>query len=181
MGATSFEHNIDLGTDHIEWAIASRDNFRALLDRAAAVSQPEDGGPKVLMAFAALVRADWLGGELRVELVGDELETRVSVLVNSAPLFPPTTMRTPFDEFSRAMRLVPRLIVPLVAHESAGSVVLRADRPSARPTKRMAAVHEDIHTRPTRVRMAAVRLEDLPEARREDHADIDEEWDDGKS
>ncbi len=184
--ATSFEHIIDLGTEHIEWAIASRENFRTLLERAAAVSQPEDGGPKLLMACAALVRAPWLDGELRVEIEGDEHHTRLSLLIDAGfreRIFPVVTLNVPLDEFARATRLVPRLIVPLAVQERRGALILKPKhetRPSARPTTRMQAVDGDVHTRPTRVRMAAVRLEDLPEARREDHADIDGEWDDEK-
>jgi len=34
----------------------------------------------------------------------------------------------------------------------------------------------DIYSKPTVARMAAIRLEDMPEARREDQADIDEAW-----
>jgi hypothetical protein len=39
----------------------------------------------------------------------------------------------------------------------------------------------EVHNRPTVARMAAIRLEDMPQARREDQTDIDEEWTDDES
>lgn len=182
--ATSFDRCSDIGATHVEQAIASRVSLRAFFDRAAEVSRPEDGGPKVLLACAALVGSDWLDGELRIELEGDENETRLSMLIDAGfreRIFPVIKLRVPFDEFARAIRLAPHLVAPLTSRERAGMLILspraRAARPSARPTTRMAAVRPDIHTKPTVVRMSAVRLEDHPDARREDHADIDEEWD----
>ena len=181
--ATSFDRCSDIGAAHVEEAIASRVSLRAFLDRAAEVSQPEDGGPKVLLACAALVGRDWLDGALRVELEGDENETRLSMLIDAGfreRIFPVIKLRVPFDEFARAIRLAPHLIAPLSVREKSGVLILvpRAivERPSARPTTRLPAVRPDIHTQPTVVRMSAVRLEDHPDARREDHADIDEEW-----
>ena len=167
VDAVSFERNIDIGTNHIDAAIASRESFRALLDRAAAVSRPEEGGPKLLMACAALVRAEWLDGLLRVELEGDDQETRISILVDAGfreRLFPIVRMNVPLDEFARTMRLVPRLIVPLEVQERRGVYILKPKpgvaRPSTRPTARMAAVEEDVHTKATVVRMPAVRPDD---------------------
>lgn len=165
----SFERNIEIGEAHIAQALTSRESFRALLDRAAAVAQPEDGGPKVLMACAALVNAAWLDGQLRVEVEGDDHATRLSILVDAGfreRLFPVVTLNVPFDEFARAVRLVPRLIAPLNLHEKNGTLILtqlpRRARPSAHPTqRRMPAVVDDVHTKPTVVRMAAVRPEKL--------------------
>jgi hypothetical protein len=167
----AFERNIDISEAHIEHALTSRESFRALLDRAAAVAQPEDGGPKVLMACAALVNAPWLDGQLRVEVEGDDHATRLSILIDAGfreRLFPVVTLNVPFDEFARAVRLVPRLIAPLALHEKNGVLILtqiaRQPRPSAHPTqRRMAAVVDDVHTKPTVVRMTAVRPESLRE------------------
>lgn len=262
---TAFDRCIEISETNVARAIVSRQAFRALLDRAAAVSRPEDGGPKVLVALARLATTEcvWLEGDLRIEVEGDDHETTINVLVEMGygyreRVFPTTRMRVPFDEFVRAVRLVPRLIAPLRAQDKAGRLFLTAgqdarrstappppididegslldalaakgassgkrksarpapapsdppptiprevppslrhaagrQRPSSRPTvarmaavrpelhtkptvARMAAVRPDVHSRPTVARMAAIRLEDLPEARREDQADIDEAW-----
>ncbi len=238
---TSFDRCIEISETNVARAIVSRQAFRALLDRAAAVSRPEEGGPKVLVALARLATTEcvWLEGDLRIEVEGDEHETAINVLVEMGygyreRVFPTTRMRVPFDEFARAVRLVPRLIAPLRVQEKSGRLLLTAgqdarrstappppvdidegsllealappavrrdvapptfarQRPSTRPTvarmaavrpevhtkptvARMAAVRPDVHSRPTVARMAAIRLEDLPEARREDQADIDEAW-----
>jgi hypothetical protein len=155
----AFERNIDISEAHVAHAITSRLAFRALLDRAADVSRPEDGGPKVLTACAALASAEWLDGQLRVEVEGDDHATRLSILVDAGfreRLFPVVTLNVPFDEFARAVRLVPRLIAPLTLHERGSTLIL-----TSHPTTRAAAVTDDVHTKPTVVRMAAVRPESL--------------------
>lgn len=171
--ATSFEQILDISAAHVDAAIVSREAFGALLGRATVIAKPEAGAPRLLMACAALVRAKWVVGELSIELAGDDAETRLSIVADvgfRVAVFPPTKLRVPFDEFVRAVRLMPRWIAPLVATERDDVLILKADRrPSARPTAKMAAVELDVHTKPTVVRMQAVRPED--HARRDNDDD----------
>jgi hypothetical protein len=147
--ASSFERNIDINDAHIAHAIASSDAFRALLARASEVSRPEEGGPKLLTACAALVRAPWVDGRLRIELNGDDQRTELNILIEAGfreRLFPTVTLNVPLDEFVRAARLVPRLIAPLTVVEAEPTLILRQP------------VFDDVHTKPTVVRMQAVRV-----------------------
>jgi hypothetical protein len=167
-----FEHNSEITPDLVAEAAASRAGFRAFLDHAARVSQPEDGGPKILMACAALSRSEWLDGELRVEVEGDELGSRLGLLIDAGfreRVFPVVELNVPFDEFVRAVRLAPHLIAPLVVRDNEPTkIVLMTRHRSEHPTTRMNAVREDVHTKPTVVRMTAVRPEAIPENRRDD-------------
>jgi hypothetical protein len=168
--ATLFERNSDISAAHVQQAIVSRATFRAFLDRTAAVSEPEDGGPKVLMACAALSTCDWLDGDLRIEIEGDENRTRIGLLIDAAfreRIFPAVELNVPFDEFVRAVRLAPHLITPLVVRDNrAGRLVLTHQARADRPPARLEAVRDDVHTKPTVVRMTAVRPEALPDSGR---------------
>lgn len=168
--ATAFESNSEISTAHVEAAIASRATFRAFLERAAAVARPEDGGPKVLMAIAALPRCTWLAEDLFLEILGDELGSQLDLLVHGEVgerIFPSVTLDVPFDEFVRAVRVAPQLIRPFTVRESdEGRLMLMHRRDSDKPTTRMKAVRDDVHGKPTVVRMTAVRPEAIPESRR---------------
>jgi hypothetical protein len=147
----------------VQQALVSRETFRAFLQRAEAVSEPEDGGPKVLMACAALSTCDWLDGDLRVELDGNDEETRLGLLIDAGfreRLFPVSSLKVPFDEFVRAVRLAPHLTAPLVVRESReGHLVLVHHVRASQPSTTMNAVEDNVHTKVTVVRMAAVRPE----------------------
>jgi hypothetical protein len=198
MEVFTFERCIDISDVDVKRALVSPDAFAALLDRAAKVSRPAEGGPKVIGALAKLATHEctWLDGALHLELAGDDRSTRVVVARQPqvgprVPVFPPFDMNVAYDEFVRAFKLYPKLIAPLHAIQRAGRLLLSTasenDRPSRHPTvARMGAVRPEmlrpeVHNRPTVARMAAIRLEDMPQARREDQADIDEEWTDDES
>lgn len=198
MEVFTFERCIDIGDVDVKRAIVSPDAFGALLDRAAEVSRPGEGGPKVIAALAKLATPEctWLDGALHLELSGDDRSTRVVVNRQPSegprlPVFPAFLMNVPYDEFVRAFRLYPKLIAPLHAIQRGGRLLLSTasenDRPSRHPTvARMGAIRPEmlrpeVHNRPTVARMAAIRLEDMPQARREDQADIDDEWSDDDS
>lgn len=165
-----FERNSEIGRADVEHAIESRERFRAFLDRVAAVAAPEDGGPKVLLACAALSSCAWLSAPLRVELEGDENATRVSLLSDGAfreRVFPVVALNVPFDEFVRAVRLAPQLFSPLVVRDSAPARLVLTDPSRAgQASTQMTAVRDDVHSKPTVVRMTAVRPEAIPESRR---------------
>lgn len=199
VGAPVFERCSDITEADIVQAVSSIAALRGLLDRAAEVAAPEEGAPKVLLAVARLAtpQCTWLEGELRVGIEGDEQQTRMAILVavaGQAPkrLAPVTHLRVPLDEFTRALRLAPRLIEPLAVLENGQRIVLgspavrRAQRPSSRPTRQqmvaippeakrsrpdLPAVDPEIHSKPTRDRMEAVRIEELSEV------DLDDGWD----
>jgi len=206
VNAASFERCSDITETDIVGAVSSAEAFRSFLDRAATVGMPEEGAPKVLLAIARLAtpQCTWLEGELRVGIEGNEQQSRVAILVATGGqpprrVAPVMHLRVPLDEFTRAVRLAPRLIEPLKVLENGPRIVLGtveavvkiSQRPSSRPTRQqmiavppeakrstphMAAVVPDIHSKPTRVRMEAVRIEDASEAQRE-QADIDDLWD----
>jgi hypothetical protein len=188
-----FERCIDIADVDVKRALVSPDSFGALIARAAEVSRPSEGGPKVIGALAKLATPDctWLDGALHLELAGDDRATRVVVARQPSggprvPVFPPFELNVPYDEFVRAFKLYPKLIAPLHAIQRGGRLLLSTapadDRPSRHPTvARMGAVRPEmlkpeVHNRPTVARMAAIRLEDMPQARREDQADIDDAW-----
>ena len=79
------------------------------------------------------------------------------------------SMRLSFDEFVRAVRLAPHLFAPLVVRTSEESRLVLTDRARASvPSMEIAAVRDDVHSKPTVVRMAAVRPEELPNGGRRD-------------
>ncbi len=138
---TGFSRCIDIAESNVARAIVSRQSFRAFLDRAAAVSRPEEGAPKVLGALARLATADcaWLEGDLRIEIDGNDDQTILSVMEEMGygyreRIFPPVKLTAPFDEFVRAVKLMPRLIAPLlVAQEKDGRLVLSAKQAARNP------------------------------------------------
>lgn len=207
---TSFDRCIEISETNIDRAVVSREAFRALLDRAAAVARPEEGAPKLLLAIARLATShcEWLDGELRVEIEGDEHHTNLSIMVDMGAgyrerAFPVVRLQVPVDEFSRAVRLVPRLIEPLQAKNVEGRLVLRARSgsstlppprieiealalqaalgarkvpprpPPARRPARFETKPMDVYTRPTAPRMPAVRPEPASESK---ETDVDDGW-----
>jgi len=166
----SFDSNSEITAAHVEAAVGSRATFRAFLERAAEVSRPEDGGPKILMAIAALARCSWLEGDLFLEILGDELGSQLDLLVHGEVgerIFPSVTLDVPFDEFVRAVRVAPHLVRPFTVQESdEGRLALMHSRNVDRPSAHMKTVRDDVHGKPTVVRMTAVRPEAIPESRR---------------
>lgn len=103
--------------------------MKALLARAAAISRPESGGPKLLMAVAKLATAPWVEGELHVDLSGDEDETRMEFYCEHGfgireRLLPTHSFYIPLDEFVRAVAVAPSLIAPLSARQEPGRLLL---------------------------------------------------------
>lgn len=200
----------DITEDDVLESITSPEALRALLDRAATIAVPGEGAPKVLLAVARLPQASWLRGQLVVEIQGNERETTLAISADLSgkrvSVTPVVTFRVPLDEFTRAVRIAPRLVSPLSVVEREPRIVLRgpvAQRPSNRPTRqamipvppeakrsnpRLPAIARDgkrtsppeAHTKKTITSMEPVRIADRPEARREDQSDIDEAWEDDK-
>jgi hypothetical protein len=105
--------------------------MEALLARFAEIAAPGKGAPILLAALARLgtTACDWLDGELRIELTGDEAQTKIGVSESLAEgfrekIFADTILRVPLEEFSRGIKRAPRLIEPLQVKESGNRIVL---------------------------------------------------------
>lgn len=119
----------ELTTEHAKLAASSSVGIRNLLTRVAAIAKPGEGCPKVLMAVARLVGQDWLDGELRVELSGDDTSTTMIVMCDYGVgirerLLPTVRFAVPIDEFGRALELSPKLVMPLRISEHEGLIIL---------------------------------------------------------
>lgn len=103
--------------------------MRVLLKRVAEIAVPDQGCPKVLMAVARLVGQEWVEGDLRVELSGDESSSTLIIMCDFGVgirerLLPIATFRVPLDEFERALELSPKLVLPLKISDEVGKLIL---------------------------------------------------------
>ncbi len=119
----------ELTSEHAKLAASSSTGFRDLLTRVAAIAKPGEGCPKVLMAVARLVGQEWLEGELRVELSGDDTSTTMIVMCDFGVgirerVVPSVRFAVPIDEFGRALELSPKLVMPLRISEHEGLIIL---------------------------------------------------------
>jgi hypothetical protein len=119
----------ELTVEHAKLAASSSVGIRNLLTRVAAIAKPGEGCPKVLMALARLVGQDWLDGDLRVELSGDDTSTTMIVMCDFGVgirerLLPSVRFAVPIDEFGRALELSPKLVMPLRISEHEGLIIL---------------------------------------------------------
>lgn len=125
----AIERCAELTTAHATQAAGSSTEMKKLLARVAAIAEPETGCPKILTAIAQLTTADWVEGDLRVELSGDDKGTTLVVYCEHGVgirerLLPPTYFRVPVDEFQRAVLLAPRLVAPLRATQGLNRLTL---------------------------------------------------------
>jgi hypothetical protein len=119
----------ELTVEHAKQAASSSTEIRMLLKRVAEIARPGEGCPKILMAIARLVGQDWVEGELRVELSGDDESTCLMILCEYGVgirerMFPMVRFRVPLDEFERALELAPQLVLPLKITDETGKLVL---------------------------------------------------------
>jgi hypothetical protein len=129
----------ELTTEHAEEAVSSASSMREFLTWATAIARPGEGAPKVLMAIARLVGADWLDGTPYVELRGDETTTALSVFSDHGMgirerVVPLARFRVSIDEFARAVRLAPQLVAPLRAAQRGDAVYLTLAEGSDEPS-----------------------------------------------
>lgn len=108
--------------DHINEAIESRDDTRALFERAVEVAKPRAAGSRLLLIFAKMAGpdCDWLEGALRIELTADGEWTTIESLVDIGAglkerVFPKTRVEVPLEEFLAAIKKFPQAIAPLTA------------------------------------------------------------------
>jgi hypothetical protein len=126
---------IQITRDDIIDATESRSACKHFLERAAAISQPKDGGPLLLLLFSRLatLACEWLDGDLRIELGshGEEtiLDVQVSLGLGSAErVFPRLTLKVPFAEFLGAIERVPQVVWPLRMKKGSKRMLLSASR-----------------------------------------------------
>jgi hypothetical protein len=129
----------ELTAEHAKQAASSSVEMRTFLKRVAEVAKPGEGCPKVLMAFAHLVGQEWVEGDLRVEVSGDDTSTSVAVMSEHGVgirerLLPTTKFPVSIDEFERALELAPRMVLPLRITDEEGKIVLT---PLAIPEERV--------------------------------------------
>jgi hypothetical protein len=145
----SIESCTDLTPELANQAASSSTDMRTLLKRFERIAQPGEGCPKILMAVARLVGQEWLDGDLRVELSGDESTTLLDLLCDHGfgireRLFGAVRFKVPLDEFERALELAPRLVLPLRISDEPGKLVLTPlDTPEAR-VKSMPPISLDV-------------------------------------
>ncbi len=120
MSFTHLTRCMQLSDTDISQGLESRADCKRLLDRLSVISKANDGAPKLLMLFARLAtnEVDWLDGELRIEVVGDEEACVVEVMSDLGGglrerVFPAFVMNAPLLELTRAVERVPRVIAPL--------------------------------------------------------------------
>jgi hypothetical protein len=133
----------DLTADRANEAASSAAAMRKLLARATQIAKPDDGCPKILLAVARLADMEWIEGDLRVELAGDDETTTLSIMSDHGfgvreRVLPAVRLAAPLDEFVRAVELAPKLVAPLQVQARQGRLVLvqrdasEEDRPSIR-------------------------------------------------
>ena len=121
----------ELRDAHIVQAVSSSDAMEALLARFSEIAAPNKGAPIILAALARLgtTACDWIDGELRIEVSGDEQKTKIAVSTSIGAgfrekLFPDTVLRVPFEEFARGVARAPKLIEPLSVKQTGKLIVL---------------------------------------------------------
>ncbi|HSO36596.1 MAG TPA: hypothetical protein VLT33_28920 [Labilithrix sp.] len=129
LDLSTFASCSDLTSEHAKQAASSSTDMRVFLKRVAEIARPDEGCPKLLMALARLVGQEWVEGELRIELSGDDASTTLIILCEYGVgirerMFPLLRLPVPFDEFQRALELAPQLVLPLRTTDEDGSLVL---------------------------------------------------------
>lgn len=116
---------------HITHAVTSAETMEALLARFAEIAAPGKGAPIILAALARLgtTAGHWIDGELRIEISGDQTQTKISASTTLGggfreKLFSDTMLRVPLAEFARGITRAPKLIVPLQVKQTGKLIVL---------------------------------------------------------
>ena len=122
---------MELRESHIVAAVESSEAMSALLARFAQIAMPGKGAPIILSALARLgtTAGHWIDGELRIEISGDDKQSKITASTTLGggfreKLFHDTVLKVPLDEFSRGIKLSPKLIQPLEVKETGKRIVL---------------------------------------------------------
>lgn len=169
---TSFHRCAEIGEGNLSRALVSRPAFRSFLERAAIVSKPNDGGAKVLAALTRLATpaCPWIEGDLRIEITGDDQTSTLRVINEMAygyreDVFPAITLKIPLSELQRAAKTITNLTTPLTVEKDenlvfTAPVAVRTQTHATIDLDDDKAFVETVYTKPTVVRMTAVRPED---------------------
>lgn len=109
---------------------SSPSELRRLVARVAEIAGPEEGWTKLLKVIAVVTYADWLEGELQVDLDGNDAGGTTIAFYSvlgvgiRERLFPPHDLNVPIDEFQRALVLAPNMCAPLKAHQGVRHLTL---------------------------------------------------------
>ncbi|MBX3192049.1 MAG: hypothetical protein KF819_33975 [Labilithrix sp.] len=133
MNFSNLQHCMEIRGAQIVEAAGSSESMTSLLARFTQIAAPGRGAPIILAALARLATTacDWIDGELRIEVSGDDASTKIVVSSSIGAgfrekLFPDTVLRVPFSEFSRGIARAPKVIAPLTVKESGKRIVLTA-------------------------------------------------------
>ncbi|MBX3261741.1 MAG: hypothetical protein KF782_18805 [Labilithrix sp.] len=123
----------DLTPEVLLQAASSSQELKRLVARASELARPEQGWTKLLKVIARVARAEWLEGDLQVELSGDDKGTTIAFYAVLGAgirerLFGAHYLQVPIDEFQRAVVLAPAIVEPLQAHQELNRLTLAAGR-----------------------------------------------------
>src|SRR4051794_40537055 len=99
---THLKRCLDLSEAEIARAVTSRAETRDLLDHLSKIARPSSGSPKLLLILARLATTtcDWLDGDLRIEIMGDEQVSVIEIMTELGAgrrerVFPSFAMQVP--------------------------------------------------------------------------------------
>jgi hypothetical protein len=175
----------DLTEANVAYAVKSRERTELLLKRLAEVARPNEGAPKILLLFARMstTACDWLEGDLRIEIAaeGDSCRFKVTTelgLGMQERVIAPFVVSVPLIELTRAVELVPRMVLPLaVAARDERRLVLSVSarvRKSTMPPPAI-SIAEECLIAPAQLPIADVEANG-EKAADEEQAAIDAEW-----
>lgn len=126
----------EITDDCIQEAAESREDMRALFERAVAIAAPRAAGARLLLIFAKMASpaCDWVEGALRVELTADADHADHTVIESFAEIgaglkervFGKQRVHVPLAEFEAAIKKFPQAIAPLTSESRVGKLVLSA-------------------------------------------------------
>ncbi len=133
MDYSVLRHCTELRDVHIIEAVKSSEAMEALLARFVELAGPGRGAPVILAALARLgtTACDWIDGELRIEIAGDAVQTKIAVSSSLGAgfhekCFADTVLEVPLEEFAHLLARAPKLIAPLQIAEKGARIVLMA-------------------------------------------------------
>ncbi|MBX3216072.1 MAG: hypothetical protein KF850_28790 [Labilithrix sp.] len=123
----------ELTSEVLLQAASSSQELKRLVARVGEVARPEQGWTRLLKVIARVARAEWMEGDLQVELSGDDKGTTIAFYAVLGAgirerLFGAHYVQVPIDEFQRAVVLAPAIVEPLHAHQDLNRLTLAAGR-----------------------------------------------------
>ena len=130
------ERCVDLTEDHIDDGLKSVVRMRALLDHLARIAKPKEGAAKILVAISriATTSCEWLEGTLHVEVDDILGATEIAVMSDLGGgmrelIFPRLLLTVDYEEMVNAVKVAPKLIIPLKYRVRGDRMILKRDVP----------------------------------------------------